>query len=241
MAKLTAVKVLQSQGFGSRAECTAIIKEKRLQIDERPVTNPDELLNCEAIKSIRIDNTDWPYYEKLYLVLNKPAGWECSQKPSHHPSVFELFPPQFVRRGIQSAGRLDWDTEGLLIFTDDGQCIHGLTSPKKLVSKTYRAATARPVTDSFLAALREGVLLRDEANATAALECRKISDYDIELVIDEGKYHQVRRMIAAAGNHCVRLERTAVGGLRLEDLHIERGQWCYLSVELLAAAGYQPR
>lgn len=240
MVKLTAVKLLQSQGFGSRAECTAIIKGNKLQIDERLVTNPDELLNCEAIKSITINNTTWPYYEKLYLALNKPAGWECSQKPSHHPSIFELFPPQFIRRGIQSAGRLDWDTEGLLIFTDDGQCIHGLTSPKKLVSKTYKAGTARPVTEDFIAALQKGVRLRDEITTVAARECRKISDYDIELVIDEGKYHQVRRMIAAAGNHCTRLERIAIGSLRLEDLHLERGQWCYLSADLLAAAGYRP-
>ncbi len=239
MAKITAVKLLQSQGFGSRAECTAIITGQRLQIDERPVAAPDELLDCEAIRFIKIDNTTWPYYQKLYLALNKPAGWECSQKPTHHPSVFELFPPQFLNRGIQSVGRLDWDTEGLLIFTDNGQCIHDLTSPKKQVSKTYRAGTDRPVTEAFIAALREGVLLRDELAPTAALECKKISNQEIELVIDEGKYHQVRRMIAAAGNHCIRLERTAVGGLRLKDLQIERGQWCYLSGEQLAAAGYR--
>jgi 16S rRNA pseudouridine516 synthase len=172
----------------------------------------------------------------LYLALNKPSGYECSQQPSHHPSVFELFPPQFIRRGLQSAGRLDWNTEGLLLFTDDGPYIHSVTGPKKHVPKTYRARTEKPLTSDLIASLLQGVLLKDEIEPVVALKCQKVGDYELELIIDEGKYHQVRRMIAAAGNHCVYLERIAIGNLRLTDLNLSRGQWCYLSEEQLAAA-----
>lgn len=237
MAKFTAARLLQSQGFGSRNECVALIKQQRVYIDEQPVADPAQEMDPGAIRFITIDTEQWPYYPRLYLALNKPTGYECSQRAAHHPSVFELFPPQFLRRGLQSAGRLDWDTEGLLIFTDDGPCIHELTSPKKHVPKTYRAGTDRPVTEAFLAKLREGVLVKDQPEPLAALACRKLADHEVELVIDEGKYHQVRRMIAAAGNHCTHLERCAIGSLRLEDLHLERGQWCYLSVDQLAATG----
>lgn len=240
MAKLTAVKLLQSQGFGSRNECDALIRQHRVQIDEHLVADPALKVDTVAIRFITIDTEGWPYFPLLYLALNKPAGYECSQRPAHHPSVFELFPPQFLRRGLQSAGRLDWDTEGLLIFTDDGSCIHGLTSPKKHVPKTYRAWTEGPVTEDFLFRLRKGVLLKDEPEPVVALECEKIAEYEIKLVIKEGKYHQVRRMIAAAGNRCTRLERLAIGSLRLTDLNLERGQWCYLSLDQVAAAGYRP-
>ncbi|AEJ20840.1 pseudouridine synthase [Gracilinema caldarium] len=239
MAKISALKILQSQGFGSRNECSALIRQKHVHIDERPVADPAEEWDYETIRFIKIDTDTWPFFSQLYLALNKPSGYECSQQPTHHPSVFELFPPQFIKRGIQSAGRLDWDTEGLLLFTDDGPCIHALTSPKKQVTKTYRAGTARPITDEIITKLKTGVLLRDETEPVRAQECIKTGELELELVIDEGKYHQVRRMIAAAGNHCTRLERIAIGSLQLSDLHLERGQWCYLSAEQLAAAGFK--
>uniref|UniRef100_A0A7C3EES5 Pseudouridine synthase n=1 Tax=Gracilinema caldarium TaxID=215591 RepID=A0A7C3EES5_9SPIR len=239
MAKITTLKLLQSQGFGSRTECSALIRQKCIHIDEHLVADPAEEWDTETIRLINIDGDTWPFFPQLYLALNKPSGYECSQQPSHHPSVFELFPPQFLRRGLQSAGRLDWDTEGLLLFTDDGPCIHALTSPKKHVPKTYLAGTDRPVTADFVEHVRKGLVLRDEPEPVAALECKKIAENLIELTIDEGKYHQVRRMIAAAGNHCTRLERIAIGSLQLSDLHLERGQWCYLSAEQLAAAGYK--
>ena len=238
MGICTAVKILQSQGFGSRNECLRLIKGKHVQIDERLLVNPTEELDIAAIRYINIDGTAWPFFHKLYLALNKPSGYECSQQPTHHPSVFELFPPQFIKRGLQSAGRLDWDTEGLLLFTDDGPCIHALTSPRKHVPKTYRASTERPVTDEFVEKLKTGLILRDESEPVKALGCKKTGDQEVELSIDEGKYHQVRRMIAAAGNHCTRLERIAIGSLTLSDLQLARGQWCYLSVEQLAAAGF---
>lgn len=238
MAKLSALKILQSQGFGSRSECAVLIKQKRVHIDEQLVADPTEFWDVETLRVIQIDTERWPFFFQLYLALNKPAGYECSQQPAHHPSAFEFFPPHFLRRGLQSAGRLDWDTEGLLLFTDDGPCIHSLTSPKKHVSKTYRALTERPVSTDFIATLKTGVLLRDETEPVKVLGCSQKSKYEVELTIDEGKYHQIRRMIAAAGNHCTYLERIAIGSLQLSDLHLERGQWCYLSAEQLAAAGF---
>ncbi len=236
MATTTAAKLLQAQGFGSRKECISLIRRGIVQIDENPVVNPDLEVDPEAVRFINIKDERWPCFSRLYLALNKPSGYECSQQPSHHPSVYELFPPQFIRRGLQSAGRLDWDTEGILIFTDDGPCIHSLTGPKKHVPKTYRARTEKPLTSDLIASLLQGVLLKDETEPVAALECQKVGEYELELIIDEGKYHQVRRMIAAAGNHCVYLERIAIGNLRLTDLNLSRGQWCYLSEEQLAAA-----
>ncbi len=226
-------QIVQSQGFGSRKECRGLIAAGRVGLDGEPQKDADRTLDPEG-HSLEIDGVRWPYFTRLYLALNKPAGYECSRAPSRHAAIFDLLPDHFVRRGVQSAGRLDWDTRGLLILSDDGDFLHALTAPKRHVPKTYRVLTARPLEPAHLEQLRAGVLLRDDPLPVKAVACHMLSDCELELTIMEGKYHQVKRMIAAVGNHCQTLERLAVGALRLADLDLAEGAWCYIDPKSIA-------
>jgi 16S rRNA pseudouridine516 synthase len=170
----------------------------------------------------------WEYHEHLYIALNKPAGFECSRKPSHHPGVLSLLPEQFAWRDTQPVGRLDHDTTGLLLLSDDGGFIHAHTSPRREVPKVYVARTQAPVTPELIAKLLGGVQLEDEPAPLAAQSCRQLDAGRLEIILEQGKYHQVKRMLAAAGNHCAELHRTAIGGLTLEALGLGAGDWCHL-------------
>ncbi len=176
---------------------------------------------------------EWVYREHVYIALNKPANFECSRKPSHHPGVLTILPEQFSWRDVQPVGRLDHDTTGLLLMSDDGAFIHAQSSPKRHVPKVYAATTHDAVTDELIAQLLGGVQLHDEPAPLAAVTCRKLDAHLLEIVLEQGKYHQVKRMLAAAGNHCSALRRTAIGGLQLDALELEEGEWCYLDAEQL--------
>jgi 16S rRNA pseudouridine516 synthase len=173
----------------------------------------------------------WEYHEHLYLALNKPPGFECSRKPSHHPGVLSLFPEQFAWRETQPVGRLDHDTTGLLLLSDDGAFIHAHTSPKRQVPKIYVATTQDAVVPGLIAALLKGVQLDDEPAPLPVQACRQIDAHKIEISLEQGKYHQVKRMLAAAGNHCTALHRCAIGGLTLEALGLGEGEWCHLDAK----------
>jgi 16S rRNA pseudouridine516 synthase len=166
--------------------------------------------------------------------LHKPANYECSRKASHHPGVLTLLPEQFHRRDVQPVGRLDHDTTGLLLMSDDGPFIHRQSSPKHHVPKIYVATTHDAVTPELVGLLLTGVQLHDEPAPLAAVSCRRIEEHQIEIVLAEGKYHQVKRMLAAAGNHCVALCRVQIGPLTLEELNLAEGEWCYLNDAQLA-------
>lgn len=235
MAKLSMDRILQSQGIGSRAECRALITRGEVAVDGKAVRDWKSVFETVGL-SFTVGGAGWIYREKAYLALNKPSGYECSRAPAGHPSVFALLPDHLEKRGVQPVGRLDQDTTGLILLTDDGAFIHAQASPKRHVPKTYRASVADPATDDQIAALRGGVLLRDEEEPLAALSCERMEDREIEIVLEQGKYHQVKRMIAAAGNRCVALRRTAVGRLTLDSLNLDEGAWRYLDQAELAAA-----
>ena len=234
--RLPLERILQSQGFGSRSECRSLIRGGKVSIRELVPRDPAQVFETEGL-TFSLHGESWLFRARVYAALHKPLGYECSRQSTHHPSVFELFPEPLVRRGLQSAGRLDWDTEGLLLFSDDGEFIHRLMAPKKKVPKTYRAWVEETVDDRFIRSLRDGVLMRGETGTFACQDCRAIDQNTVELTILEGKYHQVKRMIAAAGNHCAALRRISVGPLRLEDLKLGAGQWKYLEPEELEALG----
>lgn len=233
MAKQTLDRILQSQGFGSRKWCRALISDGEVTIDGAAVTDYRASFDTQDL-SFTVFGETWQYRERVYLALNKPPGYECSRKPSHHPGVLTLLPEQFSWRDVQPVGRLDHDTTGLLLMSDDGAFIHAQSSPKRHVPKLYLAATAEPVTDELVARLLAGVQLHDEPAPIAAKSCGKADDSRIEIVLEQGKYHQVKRMLAAAGNHCAALQRTAIGRLTLEQLGLEEGEWRYLDPEQLA-------
>jgi len=236
MGLLSLERVVHSQGFGSRKECRHLIVAGRIGLDGEPQSDADRLLD-PAGRILNVDGAGWPWFQRLYLALNKPSGYECSRAPSGHPAIFDLLPDHFVRRGVQSAGRLDWDTRGLLLLSDDGDFLHEMTSPKKHLPKTYLAQTDRPLDAEQITQFREGVVLRDDPAAVKALSCRQVDEFRLELTIAEGKYHQVKRMIAATGNHCRALERVAVGDLRLENLDLAEGAWTYIDPRSIARKG----
>lgn len=230
---LTLEKILQSQGFGSRKGCRALIAGGYVAVGGQTVTDSSQSFDTTALE-FGVNGESWLYREKLYLALNKPGDIECSRKPSHHPSVLTLFPGQFMERDLQPVGRLDHDTTGLLLLSDDGAFIHAQSSPKRHVPKVYRATTARPVNAALVAALKSGVQLIDEDAPLKALSCTALDEFHLEIILEQGKYHQVKRMLAAAGNHCSALERVAIGSLRLDDLALPPGGWIYLDSAQLA-------
>ncbi|HVL76841.1 MAG TPA: 16S rRNA pseudouridine(516) synthase [Noviherbaspirillum sp.] len=227
MSKMTLDRILQSQGFGTRKWCRQLVADGEVTVNGELVDDFRKSFETDGLR-FTVFGEAWLYRDHVYLALHKPSGYECSRKPSHHPGVLSLLPEQFSWRAVQPVGRLDHDTTGLLLLSDDGAFIHAQTSPRRHVPKHYLARTAEPVDETLIARLKEGVQLHDEPAPLAAQDCRILSEQEIEVVLEQGKYHQVKRMLAAAGNHCVQLHRTAIGGLRLADLELEPGQWCYL-------------
>ncbi len=220
------VRALQSQGFGSRKGCVALVRAGAVEVNGVPCDNPEAEVDPSGLV-LTVAGVAWVYREKAYVLMHKPVGYECSHHPSHHSSVFDLLPQPLKQRGVQCVGRLDQDTTGLLLFSDDGQFIHRMISPKKGVAKVYRASCAEPVGSATLEALRSGVQLNDEPAPVAALACAALDSHTLRLSLGEGKYHQVRRMIAAAGNHVTRLHREAIGNYALPAT-LAPGQWCWL-------------
>ncbi|MFI4939871.1 MAG: pseudouridine synthase [Burkholderiales bacterium] len=233
MSKLTLDRILQSQGFGTRKWCRQLIEEGEVSIAGNVVTDYRTGIDTAGLEFTLFDEI-WIYREHVYIALNKPANFECSRKPSHYPGVLTLLPEQFTWREVQPVGRLDHDTTGMLLMSDDGAFIHAQSSPKRHVPKLYVATTHEPVTPALIEQLLAGVKLHDEPAPLAALTCCSIDLHQLEIVLEQGKYHQVKRMLAAAGNHCTALRRSAIGSLTLDELDLEEGEWCYLDQAQLA-------
>jgi len=227
MSKLSLDRILQSQGFGTRKYCRALIEDGDVTVNGAIEDNFKATFETDGLV-LRVFDEEWPYRAQVYIALYKPANFECSRKPSHHPGVLSLLPEQFSWREVQPVGRLDHDTTGLLLMSDDGPFIHAQSSPKRHVPKVYQASTAEPVTDALVAQLLAGVQLIDEPAPLRAVSCVKRGENLLEIVLEQGKYHQVKRMLAAAGNHCSALHRSRIGGLSLESLGLEEGEWCFL-------------
>lgn len=229
MKKLALERLLHSQGFGSRKDCRALIRQGRVAINGEEADDPFLDLAPDDLV-FAVDGVEWVYQEKAYLMLNKPAGYECSHQPKHHASVYALLPPPLNGRQVQSLGRLDEDTTGLLLFSDDGQFIHSIISGKRKVPKTYRVMAKHPLPDESIAALLAGVQLVDEPAPVAAAACERVGECEILLTVTEGRYHQVKRMVAAVGNRVEALQRVAIGGLTLPD-DLPEGRWRWLDAQ----------
>lgn len=203
-----------------------MIRAGLLSIDGEPIDDPHAEIDPAGLE-FAVDGESWQYRDKAYVMLHKPADHECSHKPQFHPSVFALLPPQLVRRDVQCVGRLDHDTTGLLLLSDDGQFIHVWSSGKKRIPKTYQVTTRHAVTDAMLTALHDGVQLHDEPAPISAFACVQTGPCSLSLTVTEGKYHQVKRMIAAAGNRVEALHRSRIGGLELPT-DVAAGEWRWL-------------
>ena len=227
MSKQKIERILQSQGFGTRKWCAELVAAGRVRIGGETVTDPRNAFETNGLQ-FSVYDEPWVFREHIYLALNKPADCECSRKPSHHPGVLSLLPEQFANRDVQPVGRLDHDTTGLLLMSDDGSFIHAQSSPKRHIPKVYVATTHDPVTPQLVEHLLNGVKLHDEAAPLAAELCERLDEHRLKIVLEQGKYHQVKRMLAAAGNHCTALCRTRIGELKLDELKLAAGEWCYL-------------
>lgn len=233
MPTLELDRILQSQGFGTHRACVAMITAGKVALksscdaDFQVCALPRAKFETAALQ-FRVEDVVWRYREHAYIALHKPIGYECSQAPKHHKSVLSLLPWQVRNRGVQCVGRLDQDTTGLLLISDDGQFIHTFTSPKKHVSKVYQATLNQPLDDGQLDALRQGVVLHDAPEPVAALDCKSLGKNSLELTIGEGKYHQVKRMVAATGNRVEALHRVKIGGYELPN-SLAEGDWAWLA------------
>lgn len=169
------------------------------------------------------------YTPGQYIMLNKPQGNVCSHDEQDYPSVLQFFDYPLAGK-LHCAGRLDVDTTGLVLLTDDGQWSHRLTSPKHHCEKTYLVTLADPIEDNYQQAFEQGILLRGEKKPTLPAKLEIIDDYQANVTLTEGRYHQVKRMFAALGNKVIGLHRWRVGNVVLpEDL--EEGEWVNLSEE----------
>jgi 16S rRNA pseudouridine516 synthase len=216
---------LFTQGFGTRRECEALVLAGAVATGGQVVDDPAAEMDPAGLV-LQVQGQDWPYHERALVLLHKPAGYECSQKPGAWPGVLSLLPPPLRRRGVQPVGRLDQDTTGLLLLTDDGPLLHRLTSPKHHVAKVYQARCADPLDDAQCRRLLQGVVLHDDPQPVRAEACELLDPHTLQLTLVQGKYHQVKRMLAAVGNRVLALHRSAFGALALPaDLAPGRWRW----------------
>lgn len=238
--------ILYSQGFGTRRVCAGLIQQGLVQVYESNDAPAPVFCALSATEFVaeglrfRVQGVDWPYHEKAYVMLNKPTATECSQKPSTHPSIYTLLPSPLRLRpqkgavqGVQAVGRLDQDTTGLLLLTDDGKFIHRMSSPRHHVPKVYEVTVKHPLTEVQVQKLLAGVVLDDDPKPVRAAACEAVDSHHLRLTLTEGKYHQVKRMVAAVSNRVEGLHRSQIGGLRLPD-DLLPGQWRWLSEADLA-------
>ncbi len=240
-------QLLFSQGFGTRRECEGLVLGGHVALGGQVCDDLFHEVETHGL-AFSVRGVAWPFHACALIVMNKPAGHECSQKPRHHASVYSLLPAPLRRRDVQTIGRLDEDTTGLLLLTDDGALIHKLTSPRHHVPKVYEAGCKHPVSQAQLDALQAGVQLADETGfvRAAAVEAtgeRSDGFYGLRITLTEGKYHQVKRMVAAAGNRVEALHRSHFGALAL-PADLLPGQWRWLDgphLILPAAPAHAPR
>ena len=236
--------MLYSQGFGIRRVCSGLVQQGWVELWNTETESWDVVLDSTLDidpegMSFKVQGVEWAYHALGYVLLHKPAGTECSQKPSAHPSIYSLLPTPLRLRpnkgavqGVQAVGRLDQDTTGLLLLSDDGQFIHRMSSPKKHVSKVYRVTCKHPVDAKQVQNLLDGVVLDDDSKPVKAAACELIDTHVLDLTLTEGKYHQVKRMLAAVGNRVEGLHRWRIGGLVL-PADLAPGEWRWLTADEL--------
>jgi len=230
MAKpISLEKILFSQGFGTRRYCSDLVFAELVKVNGILAQDPDERIATKGL-ILNVESQDWEYHEKAYIAFNKPPNYECSHKTTHHPSVYSLLPTPFVERGLQCVGRLDFDTTGLLLISDDGQFIHKMTTPKKNIGKVYEITTPEPITQAQINHLLNGVVLDDDPKPCFATACQLLSENRLVMTIVEGRYHQVKRMMAAVGNHVANLHRAQIGAYVM-PADLKEGQWRWLYPE----------
>ncbi len=220
------LKLIANLGYGSRKEVTAMFRDGRITDANGEVLYADDKAEHE---DVRIDGEPLDPPAGLLIMLHKPVGYTCSTK-DHGELIYELLPPRFRLRSpiVSSIGRLDRDTSGLLLMTDDGVLLHRISSPKHKLAKVYEVALARDLRGDEGKLFASGkMMLESEKDPLAPAELEVIDARHARVTVTEGRYHQVRRMFAAVGNHVETLHRPQVGGLTLGDLMV--AEWKILN------------
>lgn len=231
-------RLLSNMGYGSRRDVQEMVRVGLVVLDGKPVAKADERVVLAADLALRMSINGKPLdpLPGMVLMLHKPIGMTCSHKEAG-PLVYDLLPKRWRSRdpAISTIGRLDKETSGLLVLTDDGALLHRVIAPKSQVSKCYEATLARPLRGDEGALFNSGTLMLDgETKPLAPAVLVPIDDRHAWLTVTEGRYHQVRRMFAAAGNHVEALHRISVGGLRL-PADLEPGHWRVLGATEIAS------
>ncbi len=220
------VKLISNLGYGSRKEVALMFREGRITDAAGEVLYADDVV---AHENIRIDDEVLDPPEGLLLLLHKPAGYTCSTKDKGR-LVYDLLPDRFrIRKPVLAPiGRLDKETTGLLLMSDDGDLVHRIISPKKKLAKVYEAVLAEPLRGDEVSLFASGeFMLEAEKTPLAPAKLEVLAEKKVRLTIIEGRYHQIRRMFAAVGNHVQSLHRSEIGGLHLNDL--KPGEYQFLN------------
>ena len=225
-------RLLGSMGYGSRAEMARMAKAGGIVLDGADLTDVSKRIAVtpDLPSRMEIDGEPLDPVQGLVILLNKPLGMTCSHKEDG-PLVYDVLPRRWRRRepAISTIGRLDKQTSGLLLLTDDGALLHRVISPRRHVRKTYRARLARPLSGTEAALFASGqMMLEGEDKPLAPAALHVVSETEALLTVTEGRYHQVRRMFAATGNHVEALHRESLGGLTLPE-DMAPGQWRLLT------------
>lgn len=208
-------KVLSSSGVSTRREVRELVRRKRVSVNGVEALSPDMKVTPSDI--ITVDSIPVERMHSVTALMNKPSGYVTSTSDPVSKTVMELLPERFIRLGLKPVGRLDKDTTGLLIFTNDGALSHHLISPKREVEKEYLVTHTGTITDEIIAAFRDGLVLPDGTKCRSALLKRE-GEHQSLLVIREGKYHQVKRMMGAVGLSVTALERVREASITLSGL-----------------------
>ena len=209
-------KFLCDCGVGTRSQVKAILKAGRVTVDGKPEKDNSRKIDSEK-QSVCLDGEPLNRRGRVVLMLNKPAGFVTATEDAHEKTVMELLPPEYRHLELKPVGRLDKATEGLLLFTNDGDLLHRLISPKKEVPKIYYARHEGQATDADRKAFAEGLTLGDGTLCLPAV-LEPIGPGESRVTVCEGKYHQVRRMMASRDMPVTYLERQQEGNLTLGDL-----------------------
>ena len=208
-------KIISEAGLCSRRDCERLARRGLITVDGLVVKNASEKVSDTAI--IEIDGEPVVRHREVVCILNKPAGFVTSTEDDLNRTVMELLPQELLRQKVVPAGRLDKDTEGLLVFTNNGELLHKLISPKYEVPKVYYVEHEGDVTDSIIRRASDGVVLKDGTVCKSAV-IERLGEGKSTICIREGMYHQVKRMYAALGLHVNYLRRIQIGGVKLGDL-----------------------
>lgn len=218
MAVMRLDKFFSSQNLASRKEIKGLIKNGLITVNGSVKLKADQKIDTEK-DEICFQGKRISYKQYIYIMLNKPEGVVSATNDREHQTVLDLVPPELYRPGLFPAGRLDKDTTGFLLLTDDGEMAHRILAPKSHIEKTYEARIRGSITEEEIAVFAEGVTLKDGFTCLPA-RMRILEEGEeplVEIVLWEGKYHQIKRMIAAVGGRVLELKRVKMGGLRLDE------------------------